>query len=274
MTWKRKQRFLWDAGLWRPAKPAIILPRPRHFVPGFDIPMAMGAAAAGNPNAFGTLLFTGFNSTQDITDPFDVTIWTDNAETAEQVYVGDLIIAVFGEETSLTVTGVTDNLGNTYTASNAGTDAGTVTGRMFYARVTNPGTLTTVSFDTTASGNNAGGLVAVFAGPFSAASLVDTNPANNTDSSSPHNCPSTGTRAQNIELVVSWGCADANGGSNQALNAMTTGTLARQASVSQGVCDMAIGRTVTSNTTSITHVFTSTDAPGQTVLGTTSFRNG
>ena len=47
-----------------------------------------------------------------------------------------------GQQTSLTVTAVTDNLGNTYSATNAGSDNGNITGRAFYSRVTVPGTLT------------------------------------------------------------------------------------------------------------------------------------
>ena len=64
------------------------------------------------------------------------------------VSIGDLIVAVIAQQTALTVTAVTDNLGNTYTAQNAGTLVSTtISGRMFYSRVTVAGTLTTVNAD-------------------------------------------------------------------------------------------------------------------------------
>ena len=68
------------------------------------------------------------------------------------VAVGDLVFVDFGQQTNLTATDtVTDNLGNTYVAVNAGTDAGSVSIRCFYTRVTVAGTLTQISVPATAS---------------------------------------------------------------------------------------------------------------------------
>lgn len=213
--------------------------------------------------AFGALLDTGFTSLTSITNPTDV---TSGGGLSVSVAVGDLVIGVFGEQTDLTVTGVTDNLGNTYTASNAGTDAGSSTGRMFYSFVTVAGTLNTVHFACTADVLDAIAAVAVFAGPFASTSL-DANPANSTaDLTSPHSCPVTGTLAQAIELVVSWGCSSAT-----SVDGVGTGTLAIAAG-GAGNQRCAIVYTVTAATTSVAHTITSTTNPSAIVLGTSSFK--
>jgi hypothetical protein len=61
------------------------------------------------------------------------------------VAVADLIFVCFSQQTALTATAASDNLGNSYTAVNAGTDAGNATIRCFYSLVTAAGTLTQVS---------------------------------------------------------------------------------------------------------------------------------
>src|SRR5687767_1068808 len=77
------------------------------------------------------------------------------------VVVGDLVFAVLSEQTSLTVTGWTDNLGNTYTPLNAGDDPGAITARAAWSRVTVAGTLTQVIAAATASANNVVHIAAV-----------------------------------------------------------------------------------------------------------------
>ena len=114
------------------------------------------------------------------------------------VITGDLIYAVITQETNNTVTAMTDNLGNTYTACNAGSDVGAITGRAYYTIVTVPGLLTSVSATVTASSNNAILLAQAFQGPFSG---IDANPANvGSDITSPYVGPSTGTLSQAAEL--------------------------------------------------------------------------
>lgn len=159
------------------------------------------AFKAATAAAFGDLIGTLAGSGVSVTDPSDAT-------GSVVVAVGDLIVAQFAEENDLTVTAVTDNLSNTYTAQNAGTDAGAVTGRVFYSRATNAGTLTAVHFDTTASNNNWAAVAAVFAGDF-ASPPIDANASNSTsDVTSPFTCPATGTLAQADELIVAWGVAN------------------------------------------------------------------
>lgn len=206
--------------------------------------------------AFGDVLGTGGATTGSITNPFVATV-------SIAVSVGDLVIAAICEEVALTATAVTDNLGNTYVASNAGTLAAGNSGRMFYSRVTVGGTLTTVNYAATASSDNSAASVAVFAGPF-IVSPVDKNPANSAASLT--NCPATGPLSQANEVVIGWGAANAV----SSLDGMSVGTLAVTRSTTNVAC--SIGYTVKTNTSGVSHVFTSTGSPSQAVLGTTTFK--
>lgn len=144
--------------------------------------------------AFGDLKGTLTGSVASVTNPTDAT-------GSVSVAVGDLVYCTFAQQTNLTVTAASDNLGNTYSAVNAGTDGGDATARCFYSRVTVAGTLTTVSFAATASGNDASCIADVIEGPF-VVSPLDANPANGTDVTSPYTCPATGTLAQADEVVM------------------------------------------------------------------------
>jgi hypothetical protein len=182
------------------------------------------------------------------------------------VAVGDLVVAVIAEQTAITATTVTDNLGNTYTDKSAGTDAGNITARAYYSRVTTAGTLTSVSAVATASSNNVSFIADVFEGPFETSPL-DTNPANITsDVTSPFTCPSTGTLAQASELVV---CFASRVG-NAAFTA-TSPNLKGGEAFSQAVAGVTIGYQVVSATTAVAPEFTGTN-PTQMVLGTWSFK--
>lgn len=183
------------------------------------------------------------------------------------VAVGDLVVAVCGQQTSLTVTACSDNLGNTYSAQNAGTDGGTPTGRMFYARVTVGGTLTAVNFATTASTNDWAGLAAVIEGPF-AVSPLDANPANITsDVSSPFTCPSSGTLARAGEVVIAWGAAN----QSTVWAATSPNLLAGNANNSTNI-KVAIGYQAVASTSAVAPAFTAAANPTQCVLGTASFK--
>lgn len=156
-------------------------------------------------NSVGELKGSLSGGNNSITNPLAAT------GSVEDVRVGDLIVAVLGQQTALTVTAATDNLGNSYSAQNAGTDAGNTTGRMFYSRVSNAGTLTTVNFATTASANDASCCAAVFEGPFEPSPPIDKNPANLTnDTSNPMQANSLGTLSRPHELTIGW-FAGANG---------------------------------------------------------------
>lgn len=185
------------------------------------------------------------------------------------VAVGDLVFVCFGQQSSLTASGVTDNLGNTYTAQNTGNDTGSSTGRAFYSRVTAAGTLTTCTVAATSSSLDYAGLVAVIAGPF-LSSPVDKNPANVTaDATSPFTCPSTGTLGQENEVVIAWGTCTS--GTNATWAATSPNTLAGQTNNSTNI-KAVIGYQTVGATGSVTPEFTAGSNPGDACLGTVSFK--
>lgn len=172
-----------------------------------------------------------------------------NLSGSVSVAVGDLVFGVFAQQTALTAAGtVTDNLSNTYSYVNAGTDAGNATIRCFWARVTNAGTLTQVSVPATASTNDASAIASVIEGPFKSSPL-DANPANATDGTSPHTCPATGTLAQTSEVVMA-ACSLA---SNISMTATSPASLTQ--AVARANVSCAISRTVVSATTSVAPEF-------------------
>jgi len=182
------------------------------------------------------------------------------------VDIGDLVYVLFGQQTNLTATGATDDLGNTYTPTNAGTDPGTGTGRAFWSRVTVAGTLTTITVAATASSNDWAAGAAVIEGPF-AESPLDANPANLTDSSSPYTCPATGTLAQADEVVMA-GMTDA--GLGVATIAATSPNLLAIRRANSTNIVAAIGHQTVSATTSVAPEFTGSSLIGA-ALFTSSF---
>jgi hypothetical protein len=180
------------------------------------------------------------------------------------VSVGDLVFGTMSQQTNLTATTtITDNLGNTYAYVNAGTDAGTVSIRSFYARVTVAGTLTTVNVPASASTNDASVVADVIAGPFQTSPL-DANPANATDATTPFTCPATGVLAHNSEVVMA---AIAIAG-NQTVAATSPSILA--GTVARANASVGQSRRVVSATTSVAPEFTGTSATAGQV--TASFK--
>jgi hypothetical protein len=213
--------------------------------------------------AFGGLKGTLTNSAGSITNPFSAT-------GSVSVSVGDLVVALLAQQTNLTISAVTDNLGHTYTDQNAGSDAGATTMRMFYVRVTTAGTLTSIDATCTASTNNVTFPCAVFEGPF-AAPPIDANIANavNTDVTSPFTCPSTGTLSQASELVIALMTRNSTG----AILATSPNLLA--INETGQVPPSAIGYQVVSATTAVAPEFTCPSGdPTQSILGTCSFKEG
>jgi hypothetical protein len=215
--------------------------------------------------AFGGLRGTLSIQSTSVTNPFSAT-------GSVAVSVGDLVVAFYGERPTLTISAISDNLGNTYTAQNAGTDSGNATGRLYYSRVTAAGTLTTVDATTTASANDAVFIAACFEGPFTTPP-IDTNPANiSNDTTTPFACPATGTLAQSVELVV---CAISSANyrimsaTSPNLLALNLGTGADSGS---GTFGGAVGYQVTAATTSVAPEFTAPGSAGSTTLHTASFK--
>lgn len=209
--------------------------------------------------AFGDVRGTLSGNSANITNPFAAT------GSVAGVSVGDLVFSLLAQQTNLTVTACADNLGNTYSAQNAGTDAGSITGRAFWSYVTNAGTLTSVSATTTASANNVAFVAVVFEGPFDPSPL-DANPANATDGSSPYTCPSTGTLSQPDELIVAWYA------SNLDTNFSATSPLTmRVQAVNSSNTRGGIGSQVVASTSAVAPAFTH-GTNDTVILGTASFK--
>lgn len=183
------------------------------------------------------------------------------------VVVGDLVYAVFGEQTAPTTTTVSDNLGNTYAATQVATDAGTSTGHAYWARVTVAGTLTTITAVASGGSSNFAGFAAVIEGPFHTSPL-DANPTNiTTDITSPFTCPPTGTLAQASEVVMAWGVA-----TGSTVWAATSPNLLAGQAATATILHTVIGYQAVAATTTVSPAFTAASNPSDCVLGTTSFK--
>jgi hypothetical protein len=210
--------------------------------------------------AFGDIRGTLSVAAASITNP---TILTGSAA----VSVGDLVYVVVGEQTALTATAVTSSFVTTYTATNAGLDSGTVTGRAFWGKVTSAGTLTSISVAATASADNVSAVAVVIEGPF-AASPLDANPALVEDLTSSFTAPATGTLAQASEVVVAWSVNGVAG------NWTATSPLVNRVELATAtVLTTRIGTHTVSATTTVTPAWTGT-APTDSVIGTNSFMAG
>jgi hypothetical protein len=196
-----------------------------------------------------------FNVTGAVTNPTNMT-------GSVPVAIGDLIFVVWDQAAAISSTGVTDNLGNSYTAQNAGTDTGGLTGKTFYSIATVAGTLTQISTAFSSTGSSCSAVAGVFKGPFSA---IDANPANNSDTTSPFSCPATGTLAQAAELIIAWGAH--NGG---VTSATAPNTLAVQAV--SATFRSVLGYQKVAATTTVTPEFTATVGADTPVWGTASFK--
>ena len=212
--------------------------------------------------AFGAVKGSKTGSATSITASFPIATGTNFA-----VVVGDLIVSLLAEQSANTVTACTDNLGNVYTALGPGADAGTVAGRGFYTRVTNAGTLTTVTFTATASSNNCVGLAVGFEGPF-VVSPVDANPASIiNDNTTPYTCPATGTLAQADELIV---CAIVHNGA-PTLTA-TAPNLKAVELATASILKAALGYQTVASTASVAPAWTSSATPTASGYATVSFK--
>src|SRR5215204_1742085 len=163
--------------------------------------------------AFGAVKGTLTGAAAAITNPFAAT-------GSVSVAIGDLIVVAYGQRGTLTGGTVTDNLGHTYTAQNAGSDAGNSAGRAWWKIATAAGTLTSVSMTAAASTEDVALAAVVYEGAFDASPL-DASPANTTTSGGAKIGPATGTLAQADELVVNW----ANGTVGWSSGTLTVGTI-------------------------------------------------
>lgn len=214
--------------------------------------------------AFGDLLGTLSGTTAAITNPFDAT-------GSVTVAVNDLIVVAYAERSTLSGTTVTDNLGNTYTAQNAGSDAGNSAGRAWFSLVTVAGTLTAIHLAATGSTDDAAIFAGCFAGAF-AVSPLDANPANVTnDITTPFVGPASGTLAQADELIVAW-WSTTNGDTAMAISSPFTLAVQAASGTGANTTSGALAREVVAATTTQTPSWTGAVTPASDVLGTMSFK--
>jgi hypothetical protein len=186
-----------------------------------------------------------------------------NGGTGVAVNDGDFIFVAVGEQTALTASACTDNLGNTYT-SPTGTLATTISGKVFYSVSRKRGTLTTVTVTATSSANDFAMCAAIFGGGYDIPP-ANSSPANiSNDITTPYTCPTTGTLTQAINLVIGWAAHNA-GAVNWTGSAVTVQIQANRLNAAA-----VIASVVTAVTTAVVPAFTGT-APTNDVLGTFSF---
>jgi hypothetical protein len=223
-------------------------------------PVVTSAAMTVASANFGLMLGTLTGSLTDIVNP---TVATGSVAVA----VGDVAVVCFTEQTTMTATAVTDNLGNTYAAISAAIDGGIVAIRGYWSRVSVAGTLTTVNVAVTAGTHNGTVIVAAFQGPF-AASPVDANPAGTTNAlTTTFACPATGTLAQASELVVSYTGMDGN----KTITAVSPNVLALRVNSATTITS-AMGYQVVASTASVAPEFNVTVVATVNAMGTVSFK--
>lgn len=185
------------------------------------------------------------------------------------VAAGDIIVALFGDQVGGSAPTIADNIGgNTWTAL-TGPNTNTARISKWYCIVTNGGSMTaTVTFGSSA--NARAGVLGVWDASAFAASPLDKDIANANDSTSPYDCPATGTLAQADEIVLGF-CSRA---SNAALSAggSELGIIEGHSTGGSAGTNISVGltyRKVTA-TTSIQPQMTGSSVAG--VVGTASFK--
>lgn len=209
--------------------------------------------------AYGTIRTTGTLSGAAISSVNAAAVTASTAIT-----VGDLIVTAIAQQTTLSSTGCTDNLGNSYVALITGTVNGSISGRAFYTRVTTAGTLGTVTFQAVSSANAFAACFVALEGPVDV-SPVDQNVGPTVgDTTTPYGA-STSTLTQPNETVIEW---TANG-----LNAawVVTGSGAVVVQVTRTNAHAAIIAQAVATTAAVTLAF-SGSAPNNNILGATSFK--
>jgi len=196
----------------------------------------------------------------------------ETADGSVAVSIQDLIVVMVAEAAANTVTTVTDNLGQTYTAINAGT-LSSVGLRGYYRYVTVAGTLTQVSCVMTSSSNDHAISVAVYEGPFTSTPL-DRAPANTVDAATPYTCAATTVLSQANELIVAGlGLIRCQTATATSPNTLAINTLSAAANTNNA-CSSTIGYQVVAATTSVTPVFASSGTITGGVQIVATFRQG
>jgi hypothetical protein len=182
------------------------------------------------------------------------------------IAIGDLIVLITGQQNAATLTGINDNLGNTYAGTTANIDAGNITTVMRYAFVTVAGTLTAVNVTANTSANDWAGIALVFEGPFkTSGGVTEVTPVANGDLTSPLVCPASGALPTDLEMVIAWGGSSA--GDWSAVSPFT-----EQGEVNQAATvHFVLSSNVVTDQSSQTPSFTTGVNPSAAVLGVASF---
>lgn len=194
--------------------------------------------------AFGDLLDTKSNTS---TNPGTSIAFS----AAMTVAVGDLVVVGVAVRGGPSTESLADDLLNVWTVLT--TDTGTQQIRTYWSIITNAGSMT-VTFTMASTTGDTVIIGARFEGPF-AASPLDVNPASTTDTTTPFDCPATGTLSQADELIVTF-----LGGGNGKTDILASSPLTLALNVASGTganteCG-AMGYKVVSSTSTTTPQFT------------------
>lgn len=238
------------------------------------------ASSAGDVDISGATLF-GYRAWvyaqgQDVTSDSPKATFANNGKATGTtltlgvavVVAGDVAVVAFADLVGGSNPTIADNLGNTWTPLSGPTTNG-VRASKWYSAITNAGSMTvTITFGSSAAGR--GGVMAVWGSNFVGA--LDKNATNANDSTTPYDCPTSGTLAQADELVI--GFAFVNGPDTNVAAATSPDTLVGPGGSSGGSATTnataAISWRKVSATTAVAPQFTGTSRAG--VVGTASFR--
>lgn len=116
------------------------------------------------------------------------------------VAIGDVAVVAFADQVGGSSPTIADDLGNTWIPL-SGPTTNTVRASKWYSIIANPGIMTvTITFGSSAASR--AGVLAVWDASAFGASPLDKNITNANDSTTPYDCPTSGTLAQADEIVL------------------------------------------------------------------------
>ncbi len=183
--------------------------------------------------------------------------------------VGDYIIVAVADQMGGPAPTISDVSSNTYTAL-SGPTTNTVRASKWYSKVTNPLAGSISAVFTSANASRAI-VAAVWDGALFSATPLDTNVTNANDSTTPFNCPTSGTLAQANEMVVGFTFSAGNTDFTATAPNLLAVSVASTGGGAAGNSAVAIGYQYVTATTAVVPVFAGTSRTS--VQGTCSFKN-
>ncbi len=192
------------------------------------------------------------------------------ALTSFAIYRGNLIVVCLCHNALTSIT-IADNLSNTWTAL-SGPTTNTITMQKWYSLITNgsaSGLTVTITFASSANARAGGALV--FSGIDNAA--LDTNATNVNDSTSPYDCPTTGTLAVADETVCGFGALA--GAGTDTIAATSPDLLGTKGGTTGGGTNATVVLTYrfVNATTAVAPQFTDVTSSRTGITGSASFKN-